>query len=347
MIISTMKRVIVAIVTILIAHASMGQKYFEGKVVYQNSTKGFGSNSIAEELYYRSDGSYVYLAKGQSMKLIYLADKHTTYTISQLNGKTTIMFDSTTASSSTIIERIYLDTDTVENRECIKVKGSIKSGKIRMNITSWIDTNVCVLNTSSPTGKGLEVKNITSMNRQTISMQAVKKLISIEAMPVDDTLFELPTEEGIKWIDMGRIEDSGTNSADSLTNEFAWIMEDNSADKTEYIIETTESSFDSDIKSGIVLVDFWAKWCAPCQLLTPKMELVAQKHLNDVKVLKVDVDKCKSLAKKYDAKFIPMVVVMKDGNEIGRLVGADFQNTDDVIWEKINSIIKTSLLESN
>ena len=77
------------------------------------------------------------------------------------------------------------------------------------------------------------------------------------------------------------------------------------------------------------------------------MELVAQKHLNELKVLKVDVDKCKSLARKYDAKFIPMVVVMKDGKEIGRLVGADFQNTDELIWEKINSIIKTSLLESN
>ena len=333
-----MKKLTIMIIAVMIGSTAIGQKYFEGKVTYQNSTKGFGSNSITEELYYRSDGSYVYLAKGQSMKLIYLADKHTTYTISQLNGRTTIMFDSTTASSSTI-ERIYLDTDTIDNRECVKVKGSIKSGKIRMNITSWIDTNVCVLNTSSPTGKGLEVKNITSMNRQTISVQTIKKLISMETMPVDDTLFELPAEGTIKWINMGRIENSETNSEDSLANEFAWMMEDNSADRTKYIIETSESSFDSDIKDGIVLVDFWATWCAPCQVLTPKMEAIAQKHEAEVKVLKLDVDKCKSLAKKYKAEFIPMVVVMKDGKEIGRLVGADFQNSEDIIWQKIKEII--------
>ena len=89
-----------------------------------------------------------------------------------------------------------------------------------------------------------------------------------------------------------------------------------------------------------VLVDFWATWCAPCQVLTPKMEAIAQKHADEVKVLKLDVDKCKSLAKEYKAEFIPMVVVMKDGKEIGRLVGADFQNTEEVIWQKIKEIIK-------
>ena len=106
------------------------------------------------------------------------------------------------------------------------------------------------------------------------------------------------------------------------------------------MVETSEGTFRSDIESGEVLVDFWATWCAPCQVLTPKMEAIAQKHAAEVKVLKLDVDKCKSLAKEYKAEFIPMVVVMKDGKEIGRLVGADFQNTEEVIWQKIKAIIK-------
>jgi thioredoxin 1 len=214
---------------------------------------------------------------------------------------------------------IYHDLDTVDGRKCVKIISSREDGSMSFTDTTWIDTTVNVRNEQSPSGKGLDIKNIGVMKRGKIKMGSTQQLVSIEEMDVPDSLFILPQLSS---------PTTDNNTATSSTS------------KSKYMVETLEGTFRSDIESGVVLVDFWATWCAPCQVLTPKMEAIAQKHADEVKVLKLDVDKCKSLAKEYKAEFIPMVVVMKDGKEIGRLVGADFQNTEEVIWQKIKAIIK-------
>lgn len=343
-----MKKLILITALTIIGGAAMGQKYFEGKVTYKMSMKGFGAGSNTEEWYYRADGSYAY--KSMMMKSIYLADKDETYNIIEAKGKI-ISFD-TMSNSNLNADTIYYGIDTVEGqlctridtrdsaegmvsnstsiiyhnldtadgRLCIKICNKVKIDSFMTGVsTTWIDTTVNVLNNQSPSGKGLSIKTTAVMSKGKIKIETTQQLASIEEMEVPDSLFALPQ--------------IGNPTADSSTVATDKV-------KSKYMVETSEGTFRSDIESGIVLVDFWATWCAPCQVLTPKMEAIAQKHADEVKVLKLDVDKCKSLAKEYKAEFIPMVVVMKDGKEIGRLVGADFQNTEEVIWQKIKEIIK-------
>ena len=66
-----------------------------------------------------------------------------------------------------------------------------------------------------------------------------------------------------------------------------------------------------------VLVDLWAEWCAPCRQLSPRVEEVAREMEGRIKVVKVNVDQNPELAQAFNARSIPMLVVIVNG-QIGR-----------------------------
>ena len=70
-----------------------------------------------------------------------------------------------------------------------------------------------------------------------------------------------------------------------------------------------------------VLVDFWAAWCGPCQMLGPVIEESAAER-NDIKVAKVNVDEQPELASQFQVMSIPTLVVIKDGQIVNKSVGA-------------------------
>lgn len=70
-----------------------------------------------------------------------------------------------------------------------------------------------------------------------------------------------------------------------------------------------------------VLVDFWATWCGPCQMLAPTVSAVAEKYAGKVKVCKVDIDENIPLAEKYGIEVIPTLIVFEKGAEKTRNVG--------------------------
>ena len=87
-------------------------------------------------------------------------------------------------------------------------------------------------------------------------------------------------------------------------------------------LNITKENFDSEVLNSDkpVLVDFWAAWCGPCQMLLPTIEELAD-EVKDAKICKVNVDEQPELAAQFNVMTIPTLVVIKDGNVISRSSG--------------------------
>ena len=83
----------------------------------------------------------------------------------------------------------------------------------------------------------------------------------------------------------------------------------------------SESTFQKDIKKGIVVVDFWATWCGPCRMQAPIFENVAQELKKEASFGKVDVDKNRLLSELYSVSSIPTIIIFKDGQLAYRIEG--------------------------
>jgi thioredoxin 2 len=90
-----------------------------------------------------------------------------------------------------------------------------------------------------------------------------------------------------------------------------------------WIVDADAQSFDAEIRSSLpVLVDFWAAWCAPCRMVSPALEKLAREFAGRMKLVKLDVDAAPQAAARFDVQGIPLLVVLRDGQEVDRLVGA-------------------------
>ena len=83
-----------------------------------------------------------------------------------------------------------------------------------------------------------------------------------------------------------------------------------------------KESFDKALDQGkLMMVDFWASWCGPCQALAPTIDEIAAEQ-TAVKVGKVNVDEQPELAQQFQVMSIPTLLVMKDGKPVASSVGA-------------------------
>ena len=89
-------------------------------------------------------------------------------------------------------------------------------------------------------------------------------------------------------------------------------------------------NLEDEIKDGLTLVDFYADWCGPCQMLTPILE-----ELKDINIIKIDIEKFPDLANSYAVMSIPTLIFFKDGKEVKKEIG--FRNKEE-IEEIINSV---------
>jgi thioredoxin 1 len=90
-----------------------------------------------------------------------------------------------------------------------------------------------------------------------------------------------------------------------------------------FVSEVTDATFEEEVlnSSQPVLVDFWAAWCAPCRMLAPTVEAVAEQFQGRAKVVKLNVDENMESSTRYGIKGIPTLILFKDGKETERVVG--------------------------
>lgn len=75
----------------------------------------------------------------------------------------------------------------------------------------------------------------------------------------------------------------------------------------------SDATFEQDIATGVVLVDFWAEWCGPCQVMIPRLGELAAKMGESVKIMKMNVDENPHTAQKFRIMSIPTIIIFKDG----------------------------------
>lgn len=88
------------------------------------------------------------------------------------------------------------------------------------------------------------------------------------------------------------------------------------------MIHFNQETFDKALGGDqLVMVDFWAVWCGPCQMLGPVIESLAEKYAGKAVIGKVNTDEESALAIRYGVSSIPTVIFFKNGKEIDRKVG--------------------------
>jgi len=82
------------------------------------------------------------------------------------------------------------------------------------------------------------------------------------------------------------------------------------------------ASFNQIVKQQVpVLVDFNADWCAPCKMMTPILKQVKQNFRDQIKIIKIDIDKNQTVAQNYAVRSVPTLILFKNGKSVWRQSG--------------------------
>ena len=90
-----------------------------------------------------------------------------------------------------------------------------------------------------------------------------------------------------------------------------------------WLVDAGDADFDAAVQTkSLVIVDLWAEWCPPCKMIAPILETLSRDLAGQLKVVKVDVDHSPVIAQRYEARSIPMLLLIDDGKVVDTIVGA-------------------------
>ncbi|NCN86638.1 thioredoxin [archaeon] len=103
--------------------------------------------------------------------------------------------------------------------------------------------------------------------------------------------------------------------------------------------ELTLENFEEEVINSDVpiIIDFFADWCGPCQMMKPVFQSVSEEYKGKLKFLKLDTQEEQGLAMKFGIQGIPAFVMVNNGKEVGRIVG--YMN-EDMFKERINNVLE-------
>jgi thioredoxin 1 len=164
-------------------------------------------------------------------------------------------------------------------------------------------------------GKLLVVRVQASANPQTMATYnhpALPALITLRGGKVRERI-ERATADYVRWI-----------AADLLGETTQARPQPPKTQAPALPVHVTDGTFSSEVLESPVpvLVDFWAAWCGPCRMIAPSLEQLAQQYGGKVKIAKLNVDENPRMAQRFEAHGIPMLLLFKGGQPIGKLVGA-------------------------
>ncbi len=92
---------------------------------------------------------------------------------------------------------------------------------------------------------------------------------------------------------------------------------------SQHIVTVTDASLEAEVVTapGLVLLDFWAEWCAPCKSLLPIVTELATDYVGEVKIAKINADDNAKSAERYGVRGLPTLILFRDGVEQERLAG--------------------------
>ena len=290
------------------------QELFNGVVTYKMTMSGASAQTYT--VYYRGHDNLTDMPLTK-LRSLYLSEEKKMYNIISMMGKPMVSsfdFDAEILSANLFDDST--PTEDIAGHHCFRI--TIDSGNETMKgkVTVWLDTSYHI---ASQHGLGLPVRTETRMEMKGRMIETVSELVSVVEGEVDDALFAVPGKEGVVWMSIDA--DGNPVISGDTTGLYAPVH-------SKRIEEVDSAGFRNAIAKGRTVCMFTAVWCGPCRLMYPRLENVAKQLGRGYRFLKVDIDRCRTIAKEYGCMTIPTVILFENGKELRRITSAAYSEED-------------------